>query len=362
MTTKTRIITVITVGALLAASILVLRNKKVASAAVAPMKSYAMVVSSEPIESKNISLSVPYLAEVKSDKSVILSSRIASRIEEIVTCGNSVHQGDILVKLDVSELDEKRKSLALQMTSVKADLVAKKILLETTEASHKRTKALLDIKGASEEKYDKESSAISGLKAAVVSLENQIGIIGSGMSQIDTAMTYAILKSPIDGIASKCYANVGDISLPGKPLVNVESNTGKYLLVRSADTVQPKALNYKGKVYPLIPMQNTYNGLNEYRAYIETPRSSGERVTISLITYQDTGVKVPLGALLQKEDKTFCFTRNGNYAKAVEVKILARGEEGVVVEGLKEGEQLIVAKPDILLKLLSGVPLVVRGA
>ena len=41
-------------------------------------------------------------------------------------------------------------------------------------------------------------------------------------------------------------------------------------------------------------------------------------------------------------------------------RIIAEGDEGVVVSGLKDGAEVVIAKPDILLKILAGVSIVVE--
>lgn len=68
---------------------------------------------------------------------------------------------------------------------------------------------------------------------------------------------------------------------------------------------------------------------------------------------------IPQAALLQKEGQSFCFVPNGDTSSPIAVEILASGTEGVVVEGLTS-DKVIIAKPDILLKLLAGVPITVR--
>lgn len=361
MTTKSRIMIVMTLGILLVIAVSKFYTKKSELVNEPVMKSYAVIVSSQPVRNAIVSLSLPYLATVQSDKDVVLSSRTSSRILEMVKCGSPVKKGDILIQLDSDELNDKKSVLKLQIASTQVDIMAKKVLLDTALSSHERTKALLKVRGASKEQFDKESSSISDMEAALQSLKNQIEILNLNISQIDNALSYTILKSPINGVASECNANIGDIAAPGKPLITVESESGKYLLVRFSGNISSNEITYKNKIYPLIPMKSTFNGLNEYRAYLDTSRSSGERVTVSVTTYHAEGIKVPLKALLEKEGKTYCFVIRGEHAVPVAVNIIARGEEGVVVKGLKEGEELVIAQPDILLKLLSGVPLRIRG-
>jgi len=108
-------------------------------------------------------------------------------------------------------------------------------------------------------------------------------------------------------------------------------------------------------------MSSTYNGLTEYRAYLDTSLSSGQRVTLSLLTYKAKGMKLPIDALLQKDSKTYCFAVRDNKTKPIELSIIAQGQEGVIVKGLDENTEIVIAKPDILLKLLAGVSISIRN-
>ncbi|KYJ85800.1 efflux RND transporter periplasmic adaptor subunit [Sulfurovum riftiae] len=360
MTKKTKIITALVIGAVIGAGILAIKKKKHELSEIPVMKSYAMVVSTMDVKKAHVLLTLPYLATVKSDKSVLLSSRIAARVEQLAQCGSSVKKGDVVVSLDQRDLKDKKTALLLQINSAKADLSAKKIALSTTIASHKRTHDLLRVKGASREKFDKEKSQIESLKAAITSLENRVSILHANLSEIQTALSYAVLTAPQNATVSKCFINPGDMAMPGKPLLRLESDEGKYLLLRSADTVNVSSLLYAGKEYPVLALKHTFNGLREYRADIHTDRPDDEQVSVSLVIYDDAGVKVPLDALLQTEGKNYCFVAHGNKAEVRQVQIVARGVEGLIVKGLKEGEKIVIAKPDILLQLLGGKPIAVK--
>jgi len=361
MTKKAQIITALAIGAILASGVLAIKAKKSELSKIPIMKSYAMVVPTMSLHKSHVLLTLPYLGTVKSDKSVILSSRIASRIEHIATCGSSVKRGEVVALLDQRDLKDKKTALLLQINSTKADLEAKKIALSTSVASHKRTKNLLKVKGASEEKFDNEKSKIQGLKAEVNALTNKISILHSSLSELQTALSYAVLKAPEDATVSKCFINPGDMAMPGKPLLRLESKKGKYILLRSADSINVTSLIYNNKQYHVLSLKNTFNGLREYRADIDTNRPDNEQVPLSVVTYDGMGIKVPLDALLQIEGGDYCFIALGEKAEARKVKVAARGVEGLVVDGLNEGENIVLGKPDILLQLLGGKPILVKN-
>ncbi len=342
----------VTVGLVIGA-VNVIKKKKEKLAQEKPMKTYAIIVPILEAKKQDVKLTLPYLATIQSDTNVFISSRMPARIENIVKCGKKVKKGELLVKLDTRELLAKKSALNLQIDTTISDIAAKQNSIITAQSSHERTKELLAVKGASQEMYDKEVSVIISLQASINSMKNKVKILKTNLIEIDSAISYSLIKSPISAMVSKCYMNQGDIATPSKPILRLESQTGKYLLVRSG--IKAKELVYENKIYPLVQMDNTYNGLEEYRADISSNLTTNQRVDVNLIVYDGIGIKVPLGAILQKDTHTYCFIANGDKADAVEVKIVAQGIEGLVVSGLQDGVKIVVSKPDILLKLLAGV-------
>jgi len=355
-----KIITAIVAALLLATAVIVIKNKKTALSKIPSMKAYALAVDTMKVQTKKEHLALPYLAIIMSDKSVKLASRVASRVTEIAKSGTEVKKGDIVVRLDDRDLQDKKYTIKLEIDSTKTELSAKQIALNNARATHHRTLKLLKVKGASIEMSQREESTIKGLEAAVRALQNKIKILNTNLSEIGTALSYTILKAPQKGRVSKTFVNAGEMAMPGKPLLNIEDKSGKYLLIRTADRSHAKICIFEKKSYAMRALNSTFNGLNEYRADIETDRANGERVEISLLTYNSRGMKVPFSALLQKDGKNFVFAVQGSQTDAVEVKIVARGENGVIVEGPKEKQEIVLAKPDILLQLLAGKPISVK--
>lgn len=355
-----KIIWIIIAALLVGGGVVVVKKKKQAMAKIPPMKVYQQVVSTTTPKNEDILLTLPALAEVRSDQDVVLSSKLSSRITAMVKSGDMVTKGQVVVTLDHDELLAKKEAIALQIASLEAEIAAQQVALDTTLASHKRTKALLDARGASVEQYDAEKSKIASLRAGLKGLASKKGVLEQNGKEVANLLSYAVITSPIDGIVSSTSANVGVIAMPGKPLLSIQADSGKYLLIRSADDIKPKAVILADQTYPVTALNHTFRGLDEYRADVRTNNSSGERLPVRLVIYQGKGTMIPLSALLQKEGQTLCFTPDNGHARPVPVQVIASGSEGVVVEGLTN-TQVITAKPDILLKLLAGVPIQVQG-
>ena len=302
-------------------------NKKAQEASKPVAKVYPIVVQTMIPKVSNVTLTLPYLAESVNETDVKISSRIAARIEQIKKSGDSVTKGEIVAKLDTTDLNAK--------------IIAAKIALENLQKSHKRTKALYKVKGASIEQLQKEQSALAGLNANLKALKNQLD--------------YATLTAPISGIISKSFAAAGDITMPGKPLVQISADKDFSLMVRVPQDVTPQAVIFDHKAYTLNNLRSTFNGLNEYKAFVDAKGlTAGDRVEVDIVIFKGKGTALPFDTILNRNGKSYVLLAKEGKAVAKEIQIRKKGQEGVVISDTLEGQKIIVAKQDILLKLLSG--------
>ena len=325
------VIALAVIAVLVIGGIRLVKAKRAQEAAQPLAKIYPIVVKTMVPQKGAVRLTLPYLAETHNETDVTLSSRIASRVEQIVKSGEQVKKGQIVATLDTTDLT--------------ANIEALKVSLANALKSHARTKALYRVKGASIEQLQKEESQIASLKAKLKAAENQL--------------SYATITSPIDGTVAKAMAAVGDVTMPGKPLLQISAKTGFSLLVRTPQDISPKAVYFEGKEYMLHPLGSTLRGLNEYKAFMNniSGLSSGERVEVSVVIFEGNAIKLPFDAVLDRDGRSFIMEVEKNHAKAVPVHIVQSGEEGVVVKEGISGKKIVVAKPDILLKLTSGYAL-----
>ena len=307
-------------------------------------KIYPVVVSSFTPKLKEVKLTLPYLAQVENDKDVKLSSRITARILMIKPSGSKVKKGEIVAKLDTTDIKSTLKSVENQ-------ILALKVALQNLKATHNRTLELLKVKGASIEQSQKEKTQIADIKAKLKGLKQK-------KRALKNALTYAVIKSPVEGVISKRFANIGSISAPARPLLEISADNGYYLKVRVPPTLDVKEVIFHNKSYSALSLNSTYKGLAEYKVYVEEKNlKSGDRVEVDVVIYKDKGVLLPFDSILDREGKSYVLIIDGKRAKAKEINIIQSGEQGAVVLDDIEGKEIVVAKPDILLKLLSGAKL-----
>ena len=316
------------IAAIVVGGMLLVKSKRAKEAQTPIAKSYPLVVKTIQVLPSEAKLTLPYLAQVENDENVVLSARMSARVLSIKKSGDLVKKGEILAKLD-------REELVANIDSVKISLAN---LIKTNQ----RTKALYRVKGASIEQLQKEESGIAALQAKLIALKNQL--------------SYAVLVSPVSGVIAKTFVTEGSIAMPGKPLINISAAKGFSLLVRLPDEIKPKSILFKGKNYPIQALGSTFQGLNEYKAYLDAAHlTAGETTEIEVVVFEGRATKLPFDAIMNRDGKSYVLLIDKDSAVPKEVEIIQKGEEGVVIKENLQKEKIVIAKPDILLKLLTGI-------
>lgn len=317
----------IAVVAIVLVAIRLLQERRARNAQTPPVTIYPIIVKVFTPELSKVTLTLPYLALSMNESDVKIASRIAARIKKIKKSGRHVEKGEVVAILDTTDL--------------LAKISANKVALLNMQRSYKRTEALFKVKGASIEQLQKEQSAIANMKAQLEVLKNQLG--------------YATLTSPITGTLSKVFVASGDMAMPGKALLQVSANSNFSLLVRVPQALNPKAVLFKGKRYTLHNLKTTFHGLNEYKAFVDEQNlTAGDRLEVDVVVFEKEAPLLPFDTILNRNGKSYVLLVNKEHAVSKEVHIVQSAEQGVVVKENLTGKKLVEAKPDILLRLLSG--------
>jgi len=341
-TLKNKIISIAVVIVIVILGVLAIVNAKLRDAALPIAKKYPIVVSTINPVLKPVELTLPYLAQTENDKDVKLSSKVAARVNFIKPSGTKVKKGTIIAQLD-------NTSIQTNSVSVKSQIKATQTSLKNLEETHQRTKELLAIKGASIEQFQTEESNIEAIKAKLEALyQNQI--------DVSNTLTYATITAPVNGVISKTFVNNGDLCLPGKPVASISATDGFYLLLRIPTDLEIYGVNFNEVNYPAVPLNSTFNNLAEYKVYVDSKGfTTGDRLEVNVIVFKGEALKLPFDAILNRNGENLVFIKENDTAKAVSVTIIQTGENGLVVSNKElSGKEIVVAKQDILLKLLSG--------
>ncbi|WP_300363317.1 hypothetical protein [Hydrogenimonas sp.] len=333
------------------------KHKKSEEAALTPAKTYAVVVDTVRPQTGRVTLSLPALALVRNDRDTLVASKLAARILMMHKAGARVKKGEPVVRLDDRDLRAKAAAVTAQIAGAKTALAAAQTAHKTLQAKHARTQKLMKVKGASREQFDAEVSQIAQAEAKIAEAKAKIKALEANLEEIAQLLDYTLIKAPIDGVIGKTFLNPGDMAMPGKPILAIGAQKGDYLLVRLPADVNASAVLFRGEKVPLYPLHHTFNGLQEYRTTpLDTGLSTGTRVKVDAIVFDGDALRLPNDAVLDKGGRKVALRVENGRARPVDLHILASGKEGVAVADTHlAGQPLVVAKPDILLRLLGGM-------
>ena len=336
------IVGVIAVVAIIILAIFAIKNAKQKEADIPNAKQYGIVVSTIKPTPQDVTLTLPYLAQTENDKDVKLSSKITARVDYMKPSGSKVKKGAVIARLDNTSIQTNNMRLDAQIKATETTL-------KNLEETHRRTKELLAIKGASEEQFQMEENNIEAAKAKLEGLhQNQIDVANT--------LTYTTITSPVDGIISKTLIHEGDMCLPGHPVANISATHGFYLLLRIPTDIPIYGVTINNENFPAIALNSTFNNLAEYKVYVNSKGfTTGDRVEVDVQIFKGNGIKLPFDAVLNRDGKSFVLANENGKATIIPINIIQTGQEGIVVSNeALAGKELVVAKQDILLRLLGG--------
>ena len=299
---KRKIIWTIVVLVIIVAGIALIKARKNKENKLPVANSYAMVVSTMTPEYGNTQLTLPYIALVQNDADVKLSTKIAGRVDFIKPSGSKVKKGEVIARLDDTDISS-------NINSVGSQIDATETALKNLNATHQRTLDLLAVKGASIEQSQNEESHIAGLEAQLESLKQK-------RNEANNMLSYAEIKAPVDGTLSKTMVNMGDVAMPGHPVGTISAANGSYFLVRVPGDLQVSGVKYRGQYFEAMQLNSTFNGLNEYKVYVNNQNlTTGSREQVDVVVFDGEAIKLPQDAILNRDGKSYAMVVDGNKAK-----------------------------------------------
>jgi len=141
---------------------------------------------------------------------VQVGSQVSGRIEKIYVDFNSkVKQGDILAELDQSQLKAQIEQNEANYRNALASLERAKVSLEIAQKNYERAKSLYEKNLISSQVKDQAEASYLQAKADLVSAEARAAQAKYQLDASKLNLSYAIIRSPIDGVVVSRNINVG---------------------------------------------------------------------------------------------------------------------------------------------------------
>ena len=269
---------------------------------------------------------------VRSRKRATLEARVSGRVSAFnAVPGQSVKAGEPLVTLDVQEIQARVAQAKAAQIQAARDLV--------------RHKSLLAGNATTRQEFDAAEARSKVADAAV--------------SEAETMLTYASVTAPFDGVVTRKLAEAGDLAMPGKPLVEIESpgdvrfetdlpeglieriQMGMKLKV----TIPRVADELEGTVSEIAPVADAVS--RTFLVKLDLPASAAlrpgqfGRVSVPLL---ETGVLfVPQSAVRQRGQLELVHVVKDGRAVLRLVKTGRRtGDHVEVLSGIEDGDQVVI--------------------
>jgi RND family efflux transporter MFP subunit len=308
----------------------------------------AVNVKTEMVKSTEQFTEHRFSGKIKADDKTVLSTKIIGQIENIlVKEGDKVSKGQLLVKIKSNDLTAKQNTAS-------SGVKAAQLNMENTAKNFQRVKNL----------HQKGSATIKELEDMTVANQAAIAAYNEAKHQqaeINDYLSYANLKSPINGFVSSKMSSIGDMAKPGFPVLVLESltelkielNVPEFEIAKfelednvsiDVDVANLKAA--KGKVDRIIPSSSS----GQFKVIVSLTENSnllkpGMFARVNLLKDKEQVLLINKSLIIKKGQLTGIYTVSQQQEAMLRWVRLGKeyGDKVEVLSGLIEGEQLITS-------------------
>ena len=272
-----------------------------------------------------------------------MEAKTSGRITELpVVLGQKISKGELLARLEAPE--------------IKARLDQAEAGFQEAERDRQRISSLFSQQAASRADYDAADTRYLVAKGALAEARAMIG--------------YLDILAPFDGVVTKKCADVGDLAVPGKPLLNLEDRSKLQLEAEVPETIASKIqqgvrLNIRvmqgtpdlaGTVAEMSPIADPAS--RTFQVKLDLPASpglkSGQFARLIVPVGETTTLRVPALAVVQRGQMEIVFAVEDQRACLHLVKTGRRGKDEVeILSGLDSGDLVVIDNPH---QLVDGQP------
>jgi len=343
--------------------LLAVRHKRVAEKNQAPLlPRVATAVEVETVRRGALESVDHVLGEVRGGEEAEIAPRVSGEVREVlVREGDRVVRGAILARLDAQELDD-------ALAAAEAEVEATGVAQAAQSASTSRDSILFVNNAISIEEWE-HSRAVRAAASA------RFEVAQRHRDQAQARLGYAVARAPFDGVVSARAIDPGDMAVPGRPILRMVRQSS----VRVRGEIPPALLaavrrgtpvdltlgdqRERAVVSRVFPaMQGTHLATFEVDLADPSPGFvAGATAGIDLHIQSGEGLLVPLDALLEGANGAHVFVVDQEAGgtsslRVVAVTVTTRSLDEAIVEGdLREGDDVIVARPSRLMTLSAGM-------
>jgi RND family efflux transporter MFP subunit len=310
---------------------------------------------------------------VQSRVPVTVSAKITGILEKLYADqGSRVRKGQLLAELDIAELKARsaaaraaKNRAQLDLARAQADLLKAEANLELARSNYQRDIELFKPGYISRAAFDNTKaslkvaeSEVSASQAIVAAVRAQVDQAESEAHAAEAVFAYTRILAPMDALITVRKSEVGDTVAPGIPIFQMVDyqiwaaswiDETKVAQLREGQKASIKLRSgrvFQGEVVRLNKEADTVTRELEVDVKFDTlpnPLVIGEETEVEIDTGSQTAPAVPLSAIVERNgSKGVMVVTNGLTGFRPIAVGLQDGQRAAVLEGLKEGEMVVL--------------------
>lgn len=352
-------------------------------------------VSMAIVEARDISFTIHAAGEIGPADQVSVRPEINGKIAELpVDIGDQVKKGQLLCRLDDTDLQTEKESQMSQIAGAKLQIDAASLTLEKTEREFNRNKQLLDGRLVAQEIFDNARTDNDVAKNQLALAKNALERAEKALKQVEDKLAKTRIEAPFDctvltrpvslgqtvsgsagfnsGTEILSIANLNDM------IITAHINQADVTRMKNGQTVEVQVesvpgLRMRGVVERIAPQAIIKNGIKGFSARVAIkdldPRVRPGMTSILSIPVAsvENALSVPLPAVFTEKGERFVYVKGGESFERRPVQIgISDNSFAEVQSGLAEGDNVALElppdiKPETPIKPPKGKPAATNG-
>jgi len=309
-----------------------------------------------------VNLTKEYTGDTFAAKQVMLSTRLMGYIKSIaVKEGDVVKKGDFLFEVDPSDIASMINQARAGVMQAQNGVFMAKLAYSDAEKDFARFKNLYTQGAVSKRNYDKMTLNKKMRGSQVKMAEAMLAQAKAGLGQAMAQIKYSKVYSPINGVVVRKMSDVGDMALPGRPIVILSDlkSVQARAFIKSQDLKVIKKGQHAKIYFPSLDKRieakvssiilsgdpATHSYLVKFKFPYSKEVLPGMYAKIKVEIGEEEQVTIPYNALTSRMGSIGVFINENGIAKFKPVKILSQDNSKVVVTNIEEGEEVVVNPP-----------------